>query len=89
MRRVSFNEADTTGQIVLTGTTATVAGNWDTNNAFTLTPGNAVKGTYSMSGNGRGTLVLTDAASNTYNISIYIVQPHSHRIDGVCGRDGC
>ncbi len=68
----SFNEADTTGQIVLTGTTATVAGNWDTNTAFTLTPGNAVKGTYSMSGNGRGTLMLTDAASNTYNISIYI-----------------
>ncbi|MGO9642899.1 MAG: hypothetical protein ACLP1Y_16515, partial [Candidatus Acidiferrales bacterium] len=32
----SINEADTTGQIVLTGSTATIAGNWDTNNAFTL-----------------------------------------------------
>ena len=72
----SFNEADTTGQIVLTGPTATaaatVAGTWDTNNALTLVPGNAVTGTYSMAGNGRGTLVITDAKGNAYNMSLYM-----------------
>jgi len=68
----SFAEADTTGQIVLTGTTAGVAGTWDTNKALTLVPGNAVTGMYSMGGNGRGTLMLTDAGGNVYNMSLYI-----------------
>jgi hypothetical protein len=72
----SFAEADTTGQIVLTGPTAAAAaavtGTWDTNKALTLVPGNAVTGTYSMSGNGRGTLMITDAAGNVYNMSLYM-----------------
>ncbi len=72
----SFNEADTTGQIVLTGPTAAaaaaVAGTWDTNNALTLVPGSAVTGTYSMAGNGRGTLVITDAKGTVYNMSLYM-----------------
>ena len=68
----SLNEADTTGQILLNGTTTDVAGTWDTNKALTLVPGNAVTGTYSMGGNGRGTLMLTDAAGKTYNMALYI-----------------
>ncbi len=72
----SLNEADTTGQIVLTGPTAAAAaavtGNWDMNNALTLVPGSAVTGTYSMAGNGRGTLMITDAKGNVYNMSLYM-----------------
>jgi hypothetical protein len=72
----SPNEVDTTGQIVLTGPTAAaaaaVAGTWDTNNALTLVPGNAVTGTYSMAVNGRGTLMITDASGNVYNVSLYM-----------------
>ncbi|MGO9639839.1 MAG: hypothetical protein ACLP1Y_00845, partial [Candidatus Acidiferrales bacterium] len=41
-------------------------------NAFTLAAGNALTGTYSMGVNGRGSMMITDAAGNTYNVSLYI-----------------
>jgi hypothetical protein len=62
---------DTSGQLTVGKTPGVVAGTWDRNDALVLQPGVTLTGTYALAVNGRGTLTLTDAGNNTYDLAAY------------------